>query len=104
MELPTCSPNPVPRENLHDDVGDLMRECLDAVMDENSTESALADSIERVVQMRTGGSIRELRVQVFDGQVCVSGRTSTYYNKQLATHAVMGEIGSARLTNDIEVC
>jgi osmotically-inducible protein OsmY len=64
----------------------------------------IAESIERLVRSRTGGMIRSLRVDVHDGEVFISGRTSTYYNKQLATHAAMAVAKDVCLTNDIEVC
>ena len=50
----------------------------------------LIELVEQAVQSRKGGRIRGLRVSVHRRGVClvISGRTSTYYNKQLATHAV----------------
>lgn len=64
----------------------------------------LADTVERYVRLRTGGTIRSLHVEVADGEVTLSGRTSTYYNKQLATHAALDAAGEMSLTNEIEVC
>ena len=64
----------------------------------------IADTVERYVRLRTGGTIRGLRVDVQDGEVLLSGRTSTYYNKQLATHAALDAAGAMSLTNEIEVC
>lgn len=64
----------------------------------------LADTVERYVRLRTGGTIRSLHVEVHDGEVLLSGRTSTYYNKQLATHAALDAAAELSLTNDIEVC
>jgi osmotically-inducible protein OsmY len=66
--------------------------------------SEIADTVERYVRLRTGGTIRSLHVEVSDGEVILSGRTSTYYNKQLATHAAMDATNALTLTNDIEVC
>lgn len=71
---------------------------------ETEAPQALAERIERIVRLRTGGRIRGLRVEVGDGEIVISGRTSTYYNKQLATHAVLDAVEEASLTNDIEVC
>jgi hypothetical protein len=48
--------------------------------------------------------IRGLRVEVQDEDVVISGRTTTYYNKQLATHAALDAAKEISLTNDIEVC
>ena len=63
-----------------------------------------ADMVERFVRLRTGGTIRSLHVEVHDGEVLLSGRTSTYYSKQLATHAALDAANELTLTNDIEVC
>ena len=64
----------------------------------------LADTVERYVRLRTGGTIRSLRVEVAAGEVILSGHTSTYYNKQLATHAALDAASEFSLTNEIEVC
>ena len=64
----------------------------------------IADTVERYVRLRTGGTIRSLHVDVHDGEVLLTGRTSTYYNKQLATHAALDAANEMTLTNDIEVC
>jgi hypothetical protein len=67
------------------------------------TES-LADKIARLVQSRTGGRIYGLHVEVAGTDVTISGRTTTYYVKQLATHAALDLAGQfATLTNDIAV-
>ena len=65
---------------------------------------AISERIERCVRLRTGGMIRGLRVDVQDEDVVISGRTTTYYNKQLATHAALDAAKEISLTNDIEVC
>ena len=64
----------------------------------------IADTVERYVRLRTGGTIRSLHVEVHDGEVLLSGRTATYYNKQLATHAALDAASTMSLTNEIEVC
>ena len=63
----------------------------------------LADEVERLVQARTSGLIRGLRVDVQRGEVVLSGRTHTYYAKQLATHAALDALENRVLTNHIEV-
>jgi|UniRef100_A0A7C4LJM1 osmotically-inducible protein OsmY len=62
----------------------------------------LEERVEQVVLSRTSGRIRCLRVQVQDGRVILSGRTSSYYNKQLATHAALE--AAASVQNEVEVC
>ena len=64
----------------------------------------VSERIERCVRIRTGGMIRGLRADVHDDDVVISGRTTTYYNKQLATHAALDAINEMTLINDIEVC
>lgn len=66
---------------------------------------ALSEVVERFVRSRTGGMIRGLRVNVTNRDVVLTGRTTTYYNKQLATHAALDALTEdAVLTNEIEVC
>ncbi len=64
----------------------------------------LAEQIEQAVQSRTGGRIRGLRVHVVEGCVIISGRTATYYNKQLVTHAAMETADDVLVMNEVEVC
>jgi hypothetical protein len=62
----------------------------------------LEERVEQVVLSRTSGRIHGLRVQVQDGRVVISGRTATYYNKQLVTHAALEAAPS--VLNEVEVC
>lgn len=64
----------------------------------------LIDTIERMVRVRTGGTVRGLRVEVGDNGIVLSGRASTYYTKQLATQAALETAEDVNLTNNIEVC
>ncbi|MBM4075138.1 MAG: phospholipid-binding protein [Planctomycetes bacterium] len=64
----------------------------------------LAETVERSVQHRTGGRVKGLRVDVVDGLIVVSGRTSTYYNKQLVTHAAMDAAEETPFLNQVVVC
>jgi hypothetical protein len=65
---------------------------------------SLAEQIMRLVQSKTGGKIVGLNVSVTGADVIISGRTTTYYLKQLATHAALDLSGRfATLTNDIVV-
>lgn len=66
-------------------------------------EYSLADRVERLIRERTSGLIRDLRVEVQSGEVSITGRASTYYAKQLATHAALDACDHLTLTNDIEV-
>lgn len=79
--------------------------CLDRPQDTpNVSPREIAETVERYVRLRTGGTIRALVVEVHDREVILTGRTSTYYNKQLATHAALDAATDLSLTNDIQVC
>ena len=64
----------------------------------------LVEQVEQAVQFRTGGRVRGLRIHYVDGCIVISGRTSTYYNKQLVTHAAMSVADDALVMNEVEVC
>ena len=64
----------------------------------------IAECVERLVRSRTGGRVRDLRVEVTSGEIILSGRTTTYYDKQLTTHAALAALEDLSLTNEIEVC
>lgn len=62
-----------------------------------------AASIERAVWRETGGRIRNLRVEVNEDGVLLTGRCTTYYAKQQAQHAAMRVPHDGELVNRIEV-
>ncbi|HET6423132.1 MAG TPA: hypothetical protein VFG20_05575 [Planctomycetaceae bacterium] len=72
---------------------------------ESCLPQTVAERVEQTVLARTGGRIRGLRVQLAGDRLVITGRTSTYYSKQLATHAA---IDAAETTfpvqNEVEVC
>ncbi len=65
----------------------------------------LVDLIRSCIVRRTNGAIRNLDVSLVNGAILISGRTSRFYVKQLATSAVFDEmpIGFLELQNGIEV-
>jgi hypothetical protein len=63
----------------------------------------IVENIEQVVRTRTGGMIRGLHVEVGEGRVTLTGRTTSFYNKQLATHAALEALVGQTLSNLIEV-
>ena len=69
-----------------------------------ASPAELAEQIDQFIRIRTGGTIYGLRVDVHDDRVILSGRTTTYYNKQLATHAALSAEANRDLSNEIEVC
>jgi len=68
-----------------------------------SERETIAARVERVVQGRTGGRIRDLVVLIGDDRVILHGLAPTYYAKQLATHAALDELSGETLINSIEV-
>ena len=64
----------------------------------------LIEHVEQAVHARTGGRIRGLSIRIDEGCLVISGRTSTYYNKQLATHAVRDAVDDMSVLNEVEVC
>jgi len=78
---------------------------MSATIISSSTEMLdLVDQVEQAVQVRTGGRIRDLQIRLSEGRVIVSGRTSTYYLKQLATHAIRDAVDDLSVQNDVDVC
>ncbi|MFN0050912.1 MAG: hypothetical protein ACKV0T_01900 [Planctomycetales bacterium] len=73
---------------------------LDTLPDDSVS---LIDEVERLVRLRTGGLIRELRIEGHSGEIVLHGRAISYYAKQLATHAALDACEHVTLTNDIEV-
>lgn len=68
------------------------------------SEEERTERIKESVRARTGTGIRDLQVELRNGAVYLSGRTSSYYYKQLATHAAFDLLGTdVELSNDIEV-
>jgi hypothetical protein len=51
---------------------------------------AVAGLLQRQIQMRTGHRVHDLCVTPVDGHLCVHGRVTSYYLKQLIIAAVMG--------------
>ena len=74
-----------------------------AIDAQTCTSHALVERIEYYIQSRTNGMVRDLTVDIFEREVVISGRTTTYYTKQLATHAVLGSLTDVNLKNNIEV-
>lgn len=67
------------------------------------TREALIERVERLIRQRTSSLVRDLRVEIGVGEIILTGRASTYYAKQLATHAALDACDRLTLTNDIEV-
>ncbi len=74
---------------------------MEALLEPRNT---LEEIIEKEVRSRTSGRVRELQVRVQQGQVVITGRTSTYYAKQLVTHAALENADDLYVMNEVEVC
>lgn len=59
--------------------------------------------LERRINSKTLGRIRQLEVESTGDAVVIHGTTSTYYAKQLATQIILEELGKYTLENEIEV-
>ena len=64
---------------------------------------SLVDAVRIDVLQRTNGSICDLEVQIEHGKLTLTGTTSRYYNKQLATSAVLDTVNDLDLRNLIQV-
>ena len=61
------------------------------------------DKILTTVDRRTHGAIDDLVVSIVDNVIVLTGRTSTYYLKQLATEAAKSNPNALELSNQIRV-
>lgn len=68
-----------------------------------ASRDELSARLERTIRSRTGGHVRNLHVEITDAGVVLSGVASTYYAKQLATHAALDELAGTAVHNAIEV-
>jgi len=59
--------------------------------------------LERKIDQHTGGRIRNLKLEEVGDAVILSGRTSTYYVKQLASQIALDESRDMVFQNSIEV-
>jgi hypothetical protein len=70
--------------------------------DELSAERLLV-RVEQAVRRELGRRIRDLKVELCQEGVRISGRCTTYYSKQLAQHAAMTAARGTALINEIVV-
>jgi hypothetical protein len=59
--------------------------------------------LETHVQSRVGRRLREFRLVIEEGGLVLHGRSSTYYVKQLAQHAIMEASETPIVANEIQV-
>jgi len=63
----------------------------------------LAARIDLAIRRQAAGKIRDLKIEVTEESVVLSGACRTYYSKQLAQHAAMSVSGCPALVNEIVV-
>lgn len=63
----------------------------------------LVRTIERRIQVRTFGRIRDLQVMLLGSSIVIRGVVPSYYTKQLALHGALDAIPEAPIVNEIEV-
>ena len=80
---------------------------MDLRVDRSETESVaheqLRDAVVESVAQRTNGQIRELAISITDGVARLTGKTSRYYYKQLATSGVQDGDFGLDVENEISV-
>jgi len=65
--------------------------------------SVCVADLERKIDQYTGGRIRDLKLEEVGDTVVLSGRTRTYYVKQLASQVALDESLELTFHNSIEV-
>lgn len=64
---------------------------------------SLTARIEQIVWHATAAAVKNLRVQIHENQVLLTGRCRTYYTKQIAQHAAMEAAVGCEVVNEIIV-
>ncbi|MCG8448608.1 MAG: BON domain-containing protein [Pirellulales bacterium] len=64
----------------------------------------LTELVQRRIEARLPGRIRNFSVFATENAVMLTGECSTFYTKQLAQHVAMAVLEYERLINNIEVC
>lgn len=69
------------------------------------TDEARSDvqQLEELVRGRLRGRVHQLRLDVRDDGLVLSGRAPSYHAKQLAQHTLLTATGMRLIANDIEV-
>lgn len=63
----------------------------------------LQSELESVVLTRTSRRVRNLRIELYQERVVLSGQTTSYYVKQLAQHGIREILPYINLENSIAV-
>ena len=58
-----------------------------------------------ILESRTGGQVRDIRIELSSDRCILLGRAHTYYARQLAYHIALDVLGQdVELVNEIVVC
>ena len=68
-----------------------------------SRMNSIGDELLRRVQSQTARQVQDLRIDYDGSQLTVTGRSRTYYIKQLVTQAILDAVPAIRLANEIAV-
>jgi hypothetical protein len=68
-----------------------------------SMSSLQAGQVERWINQRTWGRVKNLRVERAGNRVVIHGRAGSYYHKQLALAAALESVDAETLVFDIDV-
>jgi hypothetical protein len=70
---------------------------------EATSIAEILEKVEKNIRLRTKGTIRDISVVLNGEIIVVTGTTSTYYNKQLASWAAADAANGRDVLNEIEV-
>ena len=63
------------------------------------------DDLPLILESRTGGQVREIRIELSSDRCVLLGRAHTYHARQLAYHIALDVLGQhVELVNEIVVC
>ena len=65
---------------------------------------AFCEELLQSIEARTNRQVRDLRIDCEESRVRVTGRSPTFYLKQLVTQAVLTAAPRVRLENEVLVC
>lgn len=72
-------------------------------VEEDSFDQSREVRIRQAIASRTSGRIRKLEIAVEGSKLVITGQSSTYYGKQLATHAALDVAETLVIQNDVVV-
>lgn len=65
--------------------------------------TAMSDELIRRVDLQTSRQVQNLQIDCDGGRITVTGRSRTYYIKQLVTQAIIDSFPAMQIRNEIAV-